>query len=124
MKPPDKDPFAVTQAADVTKFAEELENEHVVSVGKNPLPLTETSKPTLPLSGLSVTTGSELIISRTNASAETARRHTKSGATIDLNYAQIVASISHGELLLAMPLTPIPRLSTLLKGLNATIRFK
>jgi len=90
MKPPDKEPPAVTQAADITTLADEgLENEQLVSVGKNPLPLIEICKPTLPLPELNKITGSDSTLSRTINPAEAVKRHTKSTATRTLNDAQV-----------------------------------
>jgi hypothetical protein len=88
VKPPDKEPPEVTQAADVIRLGEEgLENEQVLSVGKKPLPVTATSKPTLPLPELNAIAGSDSTLPRRIDPAETVKRH-MSSATINLNNTQ------------------------------------
>ena len=58
MKLPDKEPPCVTQAAEVTRPDEDgLENVQPVSVGRKPLPLIETSKPTRAVPALRTITG-------------------------------------------------------------------
>jgi hypothetical protein len=89
VKPPYKEPSAITQAADVIKLAEEgLENEQVMSVGKNPLPLIEICVPTLPLPALKVIAGADSMSFRTIDPAHTTKRHMKSTATANLNECQ------------------------------------
>jgi hypothetical protein len=84
MKPPDTDPPCVTQAVEVTKAAEEgLEKEHAVSVGRNPLPKTETCKPTRAVPGLRPITGDDSMFHRSTVPIEKKRMHVSSKARTD-----------------------------------------
>jgi hypothetical protein len=124
VKPPDKEPSAVTQAADVTKLGEEgLENEQVVSVGKNPLPLIETCKPTLTLPELNAITGSDSTFFRTIDPLETAKRHMKSSATTNLNETRNNPSALRGIIICDAHTQYAQRFLNTIKGTSQTVQF-
>jgi len=57
-KLPDKDPFCVTQAEELTKADEVgLENVQVVSVGRKPVPVMDMSEPVRALPALKINAG-------------------------------------------------------------------
>jgi len=70
MKLPDNDPPRVTQAEEVTKSADELENSQDVSVGRKPVPRTEMSKPTRAVTVLKAKTGCDRTVGKMRLPAD------------------------------------------------------